>query len=438
MSTHESALTADVIVIGGGFAGVTATRELTQAGRSVVLLEARDRLGGRTWTDERLGMPLEMGGTWVHWLQPHVWAELTRYGVDLVPSPEWTKVAWLDGDRHRWMDPDTLYATLEPGQIDFLTDVPDVFPRPFDPFHNEASVRDLDDRTITDRLDELDLPADQRTLNYLLWSMHFHGPCEHGGLTQGLRWAALAGGDWQRLLEACATYKVQGGMRGLIDKIAADADAEIRLAAPVVSIEHDEGSVHVRTGDGERFSASAVIVAVPVNTLSDLDFSPGLPEPVRAFAADGHIGRGSKLWIRVSGRLDPLAALASPPHPITLMFTEYWTDDATLVVAYGVDGNALDIHDLDAVRAATERLLPGVVVEACDGHDWLHDPYSKGTWAMLRPNQLTEYIPRMQETYDRVLFAGSDYALGWAGFVDGAIESGLRSARRADELLDRR
>jgi monoamine oxidase len=426
---------ADVIVVGGGFAGVTAARELTQVGRSVLLLEARDRLGGRTWTDERLGMPLEMGGTWVHWLQPHVWAELTRYGVDLVPSPEWTKVAWLDGDRHQWMDPDTLYGILEPGQVEFLTDALEVFPRPFDPFHNATSVRKLDGRTITDRLDELDLPADQRALNYLLWSMHFHGACEHGGLTQGLRWAALAGGDWQTLLEACATYKVRGGMRRLIEKIAADAAAEIRLGAAVVSIEQNPGAVHVRTSDGEQCSASAVIVAVPVNTLGDLEFSPGLPKPVGAFAADGHIGRGSKLWLRVVGRLEPLAALASPPHPITLMFTEYWTDEETLVVAYGIDGNALDIHDLDAVRAATEAVLPGVVVEACGGHDWLHDPYSKGTWAMLRPNQLSEYIPRMQEAHDRVLFAGSDYALGWAGFVDGAIESGIRSARRAAALL---
>lgn len=65
-----------------------AARELTLRGLSVVVLEGRDRIGGRTWTDHRLGMEIELGGTWVHNLQPYVWAELARYGVELTPSPD--------------------------------------------------------------------------------------------------------------------------------------------------------------------------------------------------------------------------------------------------------------------------------------------------------------------------------------------------------------
>jgi monoamine oxidase len=71
---------ADVVVIGAGFAGLVAARELGRAGFGVLVLEARDRVGGRTWTDRRLGHDLELGGTWVHWVQPHTWAEMTRYG----------------------------------------------------------------------------------------------------------------------------------------------------------------------------------------------------------------------------------------------------------------------------------------------------------------------------------------------------------------------
>ncbi|MCK5752445.1 MAG: FAD-dependent oxidoreductase, partial [Mycobacterium sp.] len=78
----------DVIVVGGGFAGVTAARNLTHSGHRVVLLEGRDRLGGRTFYEhaDSLGRSVEMGGTWVHWLQPHVWAEMTRYNSEIIES----------------------------------------------------------------------------------------------------------------------------------------------------------------------------------------------------------------------------------------------------------------------------------------------------------------------------------------------------------------
>ena len=76
----------DVVVVGGGFAGCTAARELQQAGYRTVLLEARDRLGGRTWTSTFAGKQVEMGGTWVHWHQPYVWAELRRYGLEVTEA----------------------------------------------------------------------------------------------------------------------------------------------------------------------------------------------------------------------------------------------------------------------------------------------------------------------------------------------------------------
>src|SRR4051794_19731518 len=76
----------DVVVIGGGLAGLTAARELQSAGLRTVVVEARDRLGGRTWTEQYESKSVELGGAWVHWHQPHVWAELNRYGLTLVES----------------------------------------------------------------------------------------------------------------------------------------------------------------------------------------------------------------------------------------------------------------------------------------------------------------------------------------------------------------
>lgn len=84
-STPKSELSAsyDVIVIGAGFAGLTAARDLGFKGKKVLLMEARDRIGGRCWTaDTGETAKLEMGGTWVHWIQPHVFSELQRYALD--------------------------------------------------------------------------------------------------------------------------------------------------------------------------------------------------------------------------------------------------------------------------------------------------------------------------------------------------------------------
>ena len=80
--------TYDVAVVGGGFAGVTAARECALRGRSVIVLEARDRLGGRTWSAEWDGWQVEYGGAWVHWHQPHTFSEITRAGLETTLGPD--------------------------------------------------------------------------------------------------------------------------------------------------------------------------------------------------------------------------------------------------------------------------------------------------------------------------------------------------------------
>src|SRR5689334_22002076 len=88
-----------VIVVGAGFAGLIAARELEAAGVEVNVFEARDRIGGRAWTDKRLGgHALEMGATWVHWMQPFIWTEITRYGQQIYPSPDIDNAYWVSGD----------------------------------------------------------------------------------------------------------------------------------------------------------------------------------------------------------------------------------------------------------------------------------------------------------------------------------------------------
>ena len=94
-SATRKAPVLDVAIIGAGFSGLIAARELQTAGVEVEIFEARDRIGGRAWTDERLGRPLELGATWVHWMQPFVWSEIARYGQEIHPSPDYDRAFWI-------------------------------------------------------------------------------------------------------------------------------------------------------------------------------------------------------------------------------------------------------------------------------------------------------------------------------------------------------
>lgn len=87
--------TQHIAIVGAGFAGLTAARELEMLGLETTIFEARDRIGGRAWTDTRMGIPLEMGATWVHWYQPHIWSEITRYKQGIYPSPHADKAYWI-------------------------------------------------------------------------------------------------------------------------------------------------------------------------------------------------------------------------------------------------------------------------------------------------------------------------------------------------------
>src|SRR5450755_739844 len=91
----------DVIVIGGGFAGITAAREAALRGRTVLLLEARDRLGGRAWSAPWAGTSIEYGGAWVHWHQPHTWSEITRAGLTVCLSEDADVAGWYVGEDRR-------------------------------------------------------------------------------------------------------------------------------------------------------------------------------------------------------------------------------------------------------------------------------------------------------------------------------------------------
>ena len=156
-ATVTAPLSHDVIVVGGGFAGVTAAREAALRGRSVLLLEARERLGGRTWTAPWEGVPIEYGGGWVHWHQPHTWSEITRAGLAVALSDDADEASWFVGAAaaHRHGGASATRSPTAAGPAS-STASSEALPAPHDPLLALDRLARFDGLTIAQRIGELE------------------------------------------------------------------------------------------------------------------------------------------------------------------------------------------------------------------------------------------------------------------------------------------
>lgn len=435
MSKAQSA-DVDVVVIGAGFAGLTLARELSRGGVSVVVLEGRDRMGGRTWVDERFGASLEMGGTWVHWTQPHVWAEIERYEQKIVESGNSLALdcAWLVDGEVRSSTGAEADAKMDAGMKQIFAESRNLFGKPYaDP--DEYKIPDeIDDLSVRDMMDRLDLDDDARVLIDGLLSATLSARTDEGSLTQAMRWTAAAGHDWFNMIEASSVNKLANGTKGLIDAIAGDVIGEIRLSTPVASVKTYDAGVLVTTRDGEQIEAKAVAVTAPRNALRSINFQPALSEAKMASIEEGPACMGVKTWTRVAGDWTGWLAYADSDYPLTYCGCYSRVGDDSILVGFGPSAERLDVNDLEQVAAVIKGWRPDAEVLETTGHDWVADEFSQQTWLVQRPSQ-HKYLEEFQRPENGVYLVGGDYASGWTGYIDGAIESAVRTAPRIKRQL---
>jgi monoamine oxidase len=427
----------DVIVIGGGFAGVTTARETTLGGADTILLEARDRLGGRTWTRDWNGTDIELGGGWVHWHQPHVWSEITRAGVGTERGEDAARASWFSGNERRTGSIADRDAIAERGWNQFVDGVLDALPLPHDPAFAADELARFDRQTIAERVAELDLDEEEHDVLWAELESLAHGHLEDAGAVAVLRWHALSGGTLHLTQETGGRVTFTDGTRSLVDAIASKAPFETRLSTPVAAVSQADGRVEVHTRAGETLPARVAVVAVPLNALGGIEFDPPLSETKQEAIALGQASCGVKIFIHARG--EPIFQNGiKPSHPFGYLDTEIvYPDDTQLMIGFGYDQELSDASDLAAVQRQLDEILPGYEALAATAHDWLADEFSRGTWAIHRPGWYTKYHAEMQRPEDAVVLAGSDFANGWAGFMDGAIESGLRAGVTALSFLAR-
>lgn len=433
-----------VIIIGAGFAGLVAARELQTAGIEYEILEAKDRIGGRAWTEERMGRPLELGATWVHWFQAHVWTEIMRYEQrkEIEPSPAGNEAHWVTGGKVVRGTEDDLDEKITAAMLATFEGNDDYFPNPYDPlwvmsedFDGPEEVRERfladDQKNAMDLVREAGF--DQETIDLVdaFWCAGYIGDPYTGSALMAKQWGALSDNRYRVMEDITLKWKLKNGMQSLYNGIADDLTGEILKNTPVSKVErHAEGAT-VTTESGEVIEAAAVICTVPVGALNNIEFSPALPEQLQDVISEKWNSQGAKIWIKIKGH-HRFLGYAPKPAKISILRSEYFMDDdTTILVGFGHDNTMVDLNSIEDAQAVVNQWRDDLEVIDTTGHNWVADKWAGQAWGTLRKGQFTQGWSLFDEVDEGLYFAGSDYAYGWRGVcVDGALEKGMTTARR--------
>ncbi|MFF5428080.1 MULTISPECIES: flavin monoamine oxidase family protein [unclassified Streptomyces] len=428
---QEETVTYDAIIVGAGYAGITAARDLARQGLRVMLLEARGRVGGRTWTDTFAGHPVEMGGTWVDPAsQPHVGAELNRYGIGLVEdaAPERTFLPTPTGPQE--FTPAQGFGQLGLTYERIFEGSTQYFERPFEPLYRSDLITAKDKLSLRDRLNQMALTPEEELLVNGQTAVYSGGSSSTGALTMLAHWWALSGHNntgWNNTMR----YRIAGGTAALVNAMLNEAQPTLRLNAPVSQItQGSSGYYYVTTRTGRTYHARGVILAVPVNVWKNIKFSPALPAAQTAATTQGiAVKTGTKLWINARSPQGRFYAQGKEGgSPITMVIPDKPTAEGNLFIAFSTDPN-LDPNNVTQVRSAIQQLGADLNIVSIKAHRWGSDEFAGGGWAFRKPGQLTSLYPAVTQPSGRLAFASGDIANGWSGYIDGAIESGKRAAQ---------
>jgi monoamine oxidase len=424
-----------VVVVGAGLAGLRAADVLRRAGREVVVLEARDRAGGRVLTvrspfDD--GLYAEAGAIRIAGVHQAVLRAVRSFGLTLTPfaSSQGSPVVAIQGKASTGTD---VNGADQAALLDrYIGVLPDDLAEPAATAESYTRWRSYDRVSWPDYLRSRGASAETITRMTV------------GGDATGLS-ALYVLRQFAMLRRSTQRYKIAGGMDLLPRAMASALGTVVRYNAPVVTVTREPSAgfrIAYRANDRvERLSASRIIFAIPFTTLRDIEIRPRLSRSKEQAIARLSYYAGTRVLLQARSRFwrsDDLSGSARTDRA-----TEVWDSTFDQVTSRrgilgasfgGEPGRAvLDMTPQDSLTfgiGLVADAFPAIRSEFEKGfvQRWALDPWSRGAFPVFKPGEMSTLMPAIAGPENGIHFAG-EHTSSWTGWMEGALQSGERAAR---------
>ena len=448
---------ADVAVVGAGIAGLTAASALSRKGVDVLVLEARDRVGGRTWNTEIGGEANELGGQWVAPYQSALQALLGELEIELFPSYREGEHVFIDpgGKAHRYRGHDAPLGPASERAFEQADSKLDALAKELDPeapwSHPDAS--ELDSITFEAWLQrEVGDEMARDLLRAWLAGGFLAKPAHTFSLLQGLWMISGAGGTFELFEpEQCLAYRVVGGSQLIAIRLAERLGERVVLEAPARELRWTDTGVEIDAGPVQA-RARAAIVAVPPNLASAIRFRPALPAwrlRLEQGLSQGSVTKVLTVYEQPFWREEGLSGQGFAPYQLVRELYDNSPPSASagVLCTFLAGEFAERVGRMDPGtrrKAVLEGMAAYVGERALRPVDWIETEWSGQEWTRgaygtsFGVGGLSRFGEDLRRPIGPIHWACTDIAGVGHIHMEGATRSGARAAEACLEVLPAR